>query len=86
MISDDRHIIGLSVVTRSGRLVGKVKGLQIDIEQHFVKNYVVAQGVLPIIGKELLIDPAQVLEITTQQMVVIDGGELPNAEIAGAMD
>lgn len=86
MISDDRHIIGLPVVTRAGRAVGKVKSLQIDIEQHVIKNYVVAQGVLPVLGEELIIDPSQVLEITEEQMIVVEGSELTSAEPAGATD
>lgn len=84
MISDGRHIIGLPVITRSGRIVGRVQGMQIDIDQHVVKNYVVVQGIIPLFGSKLLIDPSQVIEITTKQMLVVDGSELPNAESAAA--
>lgn len=85
MLMEDRQIIGLPVVTRSGVRVGEVKALQLDIDEHSVKKYIVARGMLPLLKQELLIDPAQVIEINASKMIVLDG-ELGSVETAAATD
>lgn len=87
MIIDDRHLIGLRVVTRAGRVVGQIKRVHINVDTHVVSHYVVGQGMLPnVFGNELLISPSQVLSISDKVMTVLDGGELPTTGMAAAAD
>lgn len=87
MIIDDRKLLGLKVVTRSGRVVGQIKRLQINTESHMVEKYIVRPGLLPnMFSDELLISPSQVLGITETQMTVIDGGEVSATGMVSVVD
>lgn len=87
MIIDDRHLVGLRVVTRAGRVVGQIKRVHINVDTHTVVHYIVGQGVLPnVFGNELLISPSQVLSISNKVMTILDGGELSATDMAAAID
>lgn len=78
MLLNHKILVGLPVETKSGLLLGKIKGFEIDSETHVVRQYIVKSHNL--IGKilseesgELVIGKDQVLEISKNKMVVEDG-------------
>jgi sporulation protein YlmC with PRC-barrel domain len=59
----------LPVMTESGVALGRVKDLEIDIENYDILKFIVSQGWLK---NEILIAPNQVLKITSKQITVSD--------------
>lgn len=64
----------LPVVTESGKQIGLVEGVEIDVEGHSVTRYQVKPGrsLLSIFSHSLLIAPAEVVSISKETMVVKD--------------
>ena len=64
--------IGVPVVTESGQQLGRVVGVEIDPATHSILQYRVQPSRLPGMAKELLIQQAQVISFSDEQMVVED--------------
>lgn len=69
-----RHLLGLPVVTQSGKPLGKVHDFTLDslqqsVTQYTVRNTNVLRGLF---GHELLIAASQVISLTSEKMVVED--------------
>ena len=63
-------ITHLPVFTESGQKLGHVSEVEIDIESHTIRKYIVSHG---IVTKEtFLIVPLQIKSITEEKMVVED--------------
>lgn len=71
-----KDIIGLTVETESGAVVGKVFDIDLNIETHDVVAYHVRAGTLvrQLIGSDadLEVLPVQVRSITTEKMTIAD--------------
>lgn len=69
-----RKIKNLPVVTKSGRILGKVKDLEINSETQTISKYLVKSDKLMerLIDQELLIDAGQVISLTEKELVVDD--------------
>lgn len=70
-------IFGLAVETQSGTTLGKVTGVEVDPESQAVQRYQVSRGnmlarLVEGMPAQLLVDPAQVVSITEEKMVVVD--------------
>lgn len=64
-----RALQHLPVITQSGKKLGQVHDVEIAIDTHHVRKYIVSR----FLGKEqYLITPAQVVRITETEMVVED--------------
>lgn len=71
MFIDWHTITHLPVYTESGQKLGSVREIEIDIETHSIRKYIVTHGFFT--GKEtFLITPLQVKSITAEKMVVED--------------
>lgn len=71
----------IPVYTESGLHLGKVVGLEIDLESHIIRAYFVRKMFAP----ELSIHREQVLSITIEKMTVEDGAVKGEAyEFAGS--
>jgi sporulation protein YlmC with PRC-barrel domain len=63
-------LIKLPVFTESGEKIGHVKDLEIDIETHGIRHYIVEHG---LIGKDhFWVSPVQVVSISSEKIVVKD--------------
>ena len=65
-----KTILKLPVYTESGTHLGRVRDVELDVEAHHVRHYLVAAGLLS--KDDYIITPAQVKAITTQKMIVED--------------
>lgn len=67
-------LIGLPVVTESGKRLGSVRTFAMDVESHTIVSYTVKPSrLVSLIGRDdLVIRPAQVVAITKDQMTVRD--------------
>jgi len=70
MLINFHNLLHIPVYTQSGNKLGKVFDLNIDIESHYVRSYVIKSGMLT--QKVYLIKPDQIIEITKEKMVVED--------------
>jgi sporulation protein YlmC with PRC-barrel domain len=73
-----KKIIGLSVATKSGFVLGKIIDFDVDIEtqsilRYFVKNRSLTQQILSEKEEKIIISRNQVLSIDEFKMVVDDG-------------
>lgn len=69
-----RQILGLSVETQSGQKLGVVASFEIDTEQQVILRYIVRPALVPrLLAKELIISAGQVVSLTNEKMVVVDG-------------
>ncbi len=70
MFINHQKLIHLPVFTESGTKLGHVYDLEIDLDTHQIRKYMVGPR---FIGKETyLITPAQIKSITAEKMVVED--------------
>ena len=69
-----KQLIGLSVETESGQVLGTLEDFNLDIDSQSVLEYVVKPSnlVKDLIFKNLIISRGQVVEITDQKIVVED--------------
>lgn len=67
-----KQLIGLSVVTKDGRYLGRVKDFQLDVSSSQITNYIVSSSQLveKILAKDLVINKNQVISIDEHEMVV----------------
>lgn len=75
MLLSVSRLIGLPVKTKNGQFLGRIKDLEIDPNNFTVVKYlVVGSGWLKkFFVPTLVIDKSQVIEITAQAMIVVDG-------------
>lgn len=68
------HLFRLPVVTESGKQLGSVRALDLEVETHTViRYYAQSSRLIPFIGgKELIIPVTSVVRITEKEMVVED--------------
>lgn len=65
-----QSLIKLPVFTQMGDKIGHVKDLEIDVELHSIRHYIVEQG---LIGKDhFWVAPSQVISITAEKIIVHD--------------
>lgn len=70
MFVNHQKLIHLPVFTESGTKLGHIYDLEIDIETHHVRKYMVGPRFM---GKETyLINPAQIKSITADKIIVED--------------
>ncbi len=63
-------LIKVPVYTESGEKIGHVKDLEIDIETHSIRHYIVEQG---LIGKDYFwVAPVQVVSMSAEKVIVKD--------------
>ena len=67
-------LLHLPVVTVSGQSLGKVRGFEIDADQHVILRYIVrpANLIANLVATDLIITPPQVLSLSAERMVVED--------------
>ena len=70
MLTNIKHLLGLLVETESGETLGKIVDINLDIENHAVKNYVARRSFLS--KQEYLIKPVQIVSISKDKMIVED--------------
>lgn len=70
----ENHLVGLRVETKSGQHLGKIIHFEVDPETQQVAKYHVASTkiVANLFSAALIIDRRQVIEITSERMVVED--------------
>ncbi len=73
----NKQLLGLTVVTQSGQVVGQVVGFELDNESHLLVNYYVSGSpwvtrLVGINGKALIIARTQVISMDAERMVVYD--------------
>lgn len=64
----------LPVITESGKKIGVVEGVNVDVDAHTVFQYQVKPGrvILAMFSKELLVSPAEVISMDDKAMIVKD--------------
>lgn len=69
-----RDLIGLAVRTRSGAAIGKLASFDVDADTGRISLFRVKSGglVAGLLGDELLVPWASVIELTTEALVVAD--------------
>lgn len=74
MIVDLKHLLGLSVETKSGEHIGRIHAVLMDVESQTVAQYEVRRpGILKeFLAPDLLVHRNQVLSLTKEKMVVDD--------------
>jgi sporulation protein YlmC with PRC-barrel domain len=74
MILNSKAILGIPVETRSGHTLGRLGSLDVDSETGRVKTFHVKSGnlVAGLLGDELMIAWDQVVEWTSERLVVVD--------------
>lgn len=78
MILSNKNFIGLSVVTKSGFVLGKIINFDVEVEtqlilRYFVKNRSLTSKLLSEEVEEIIISRNQVLSLDEFKMVVDDG-------------
>ena len=78
MFIHSKDLLKLPVETKSGDFLGKISGLDMDIESHFVRRYYVraittANLLHGSLYGELTIASSMVVSITNEKMIVEDG-------------
>ena len=70
----DKELRGIPVFTKSGDKLGKIAGIVVDAARHEVREYAVSKSRLlsALLPDDLLIRPAQVIELTAERMIVDD--------------
>lgn len=70
MIISHQKLIHMPVYTQSGVKLGHIYDLEIDVETHHIRKYLIGPR---FIGKETyLVTPAQILDITKDKIIVED--------------
>ncbi|MFA5076277.1 MAG: PRC-barrel domain-containing protein [Patescibacteria group bacterium] len=74
MLIEGKKLIKLSVYTKSGKLLGRVDNLEIDIDEQLIINYCVkSQSVIKnFFTDTLLIHRSQIVSITADKITVDD--------------
>ncbi len=74
MTLNTKAILGIPVETRSGQSLGRLGSLDVDSETGRVKTFHVKSGnlVAGLLGDELMIAWDQVVEWTSERLVVVD--------------
>lgn len=70
MLVSLKKLIGLAVFTQSGESLGKIFDINLEAENHVVREYVVHASIFN--SRVFLIKPIQVMEIMDKKMVVED--------------
>ena len=70
MLVSLKKLIGLPVHTQSGNRLGKVSAVNIDTDNHVVRDYLIRASIFN--SRVFLIKPIQVVEIADGKMVVED--------------
>lgn len=65
-----QQLTRLPVVTESGKKLGHVHDVEIDVESHHIRKYIVGQGFLS--KDTYLVAPSQIIEITKDKIIVED--------------
>lgn len=83
----NKNIIGLSVVTKSGFVLGRIRDFDVDLEtqsilRYFVRNRSLTSKILSEGLEEVIISRNQVLSFSDTEMVV-DDGAVKNTEKSG---
>jgi sporulation protein YlmC with PRC-barrel domain len=72
MLVSHRHLIGLSVVTKSGKFLGHIAELEIEAGSQQIYSYSVRARRLFGLGAKFLVGRAQVVSIDRAHMIVDD--------------
>lgn len=86
MFVTSKQLIGLAVRTQSGRIIGKIKEIQINIENGQIDTYV-ASGIglaEKLLAEDLIIDKSQVIEITAKA-IIVDNNLEKSKDLASAL-
>lgn len=75
MLIKRKQLIGLSVRTKSGEILGQVSDFELDTDNSEIIRYIITSSrlVKKILASDLLIDKSQIIEINDREMVVEDG-------------
>lgn len=71
MLFKVKQLLHLPVITESGEKLGVVRDIELDVESHMIRTYLVGQKVLG--TDKYCIVPTQVKAITEENMIVKDG-------------
>jgi len=69
MLINLHNLIHLPVLTESGTKLGKIYDINIDIDNHSVKSYLIRSS---IISHSHLVKPIQIVSITKDEIIVED--------------
>lgn len=74
MLINSQKLIGLKAETESGQYLGRIQSLDIDIDNHGVRNYYIKPKLLEggPFSSELKVHHRQVVDITLEKMTVVD--------------
>ena len=66
-----QQLKNLPVTTKSGQLLGKVKGIEINTDTQNISKYIVKSNQITkrLVGKELIISASQIISIDNQKTV-----------------
>ncbi len=69
-----RQLKNLPVYTKNNDFLGKIKDLEINSDTQNVSKYIIKSSQITkrLVGKELIINPSQVISIDNQKMIVED--------------
>ena len=70
MLINVRKLIGLPVFTQSGEKLGEVSDVNLDIESHVVREYLIKKNFFN--KSSHIIKPNQVRQVTAEKMIVDD--------------
>lgn len=85
MLINSQKLIGLKVTTESGQYVGRVQSFDLNVDDQGVRNYYTKPKLLEggAFSEELKIHHKQVVDITVDQMVVVDNVVKYQAQATG---
>lgn len=74
MLINSQKLIGLKAETESGQYLGRIQSLDIDIDNHGVRNYYIKPKLLELgaFSSEFIVHHRQVVDITEEKMIVAD--------------
>lgn len=81
MLINFKQLKRLPVETESGQRMGAISDVILDIDSHNVRQYEVKSGGLQrVFEKELLISPSQIISISKDKIIVMDGAYRQTAD------
>ena len=87
MLINNKHLLTLPVITKSGQNLGKVSQFDLDVESMNLRHiYVKTKGIKGLFADELKIHRGQIVEITDKKVIVLDNvalKETPAPAFAG---
>lgn len=74
MFLSQDQLIGLKIITKNGRIIGKLKDFEFDTDNFKIIRYIVSSSdlVKKITSQDLIISASQIMEISNKAIIVDD--------------